>query len=84
MLHDVILPLGVAAAGVLTSGTAEAPPSTPRPNILWILAEDMGPEIGAYGYAGVRTPHLDRLAAEGMLFTHAFTTAPVCSTSRSA
>jgi N-sulfoglucosamine sulfohydrolase len=56
----------------------------PRPNILWILAEDLGPELGSYGYPGVLTPHLDRLAAEGMRFTHAFTTAPVCSSSRSA
>jgi arylsulfatase A-like enzyme len=44
----------------------------------------MGPELGAYGQEHVRTPHLDSLAARGMLFTHAFTTSPVCSPSRSA
>lgn len=61
-----------------------------RPNVLWIVAEDMGPELGAYRAignelaAGVRTPNLDRLAREGMLYTHAFTTSPVCSPSRSA
>lgn len=55
-----------------------------RPNILWLIAEDMGPELGAYGQANVRTPHLDSLATQGMLFTHAFTTSPVCSPSRSA
>lgn len=55
-----------------------------RPNILWLIAEDMGPELGAYGQEHVRTPHLDSLAARGMLFTHAFTTSPVCSPSRSA
>lgn len=55
-----------------------------RPNILWLIAEDMGPELGAYGQTNVRTPHLDSLAARGMLFTHAFTTSPVCSPSRSA
>lgn len=55
-----------------------------RPNILWILAEDMGPELGVYGTPEVRTPNLDRLANTGMRFTHAFTTSPVCSTSRSA
>ena len=55
-----------------------------RPNILWLIAEDMGPDFGAYGQANVRTPHLDSLAAAGMLFTHAFTTSPVCSPSRSA
>ena len=55
-----------------------------RPNILWILGEDMGPELGCYGYPLVTTPNLDRLAREGMLCTAAFTTAPVCSASRSA
>jgi N-sulfoglucosamine sulfohydrolase len=57
---------------------------TPPPNILWILAEDMGPQLGCYGEPLVKTPNLDRLASEGARFTHAFTTAPVCSSSRSA
>ena len=55
-----------------------------RANILWILAEDMGTELGSYGYPGVDTPNLDRLAGEGVRFTRAFTTAPVCSPTRSA
>jgi hypothetical protein len=55
-----------------------------RPNILWLIAEDMGVDLGVYGQDNVRTPHLDSLAAQGMLFTHAFTTSPVCSPSRSA
>ena len=55
-----------------------------RPNVLWLIGEDLGPELGAYGHPEVRTPNLDRLAAEGVRYTHAFTTAPVCSPSRSA
>ena len=55
-----------------------------RPNILWIFAEDVCPDLGCYGNKLVRTPNLDRLAAEGVRFTNAFTTAPVCSPSRSA
>ncbi len=55
-----------------------------RPNILWILAEDHGPQLGCYGYPHVETPHLDRLAAEGVRFNQAHTTAPVCSAARSA
>jgi len=55
-----------------------------RPNILWLVAEDFGPELGCYGTNQVRSPNLDRLAAEGVRFTHAYTTAPVCSASRSA
>jgi len=48
------------------------------------VADDLGPELGCYGYEGVATPNLDRLAAEGTLFTRAFTTSPVCSASRTA
>jgi uncharacterized sulfatase len=55
-----------------------------RPNVLWIYCEDMGLDLGCYGDPLVRTPHIDRLAAEGVLFTNAFVTAPVCSASRSA
>ena len=75
----------VAVAGLLLLLTPPAPGDgpAPRPNILWILAEDMGPELGSYGYPGVRTPHLDRLAREGMRFTHAFTTAPTTRGSES-
>lgn len=54
-----------------------------RPNILWIIAEDMGPELGCYGTPQVRTPVLDELAGWGMRFERAFTVTPVCSTSRS-
>ncbi|MDP3072869.1 MAG: sulfatase [Opitutaceae bacterium] len=55
-----------------------------RPNILWLIGEDLSPDLGCYGATQVWTPNLDRLAAEGMRFTRAFTTAPVCSASRSA
>lgn len=54
-----------------------------RPNILWIIAEDMGPELSCYGTPEVHTPAIDGLAERGMLFQKAFTVTPVCSTSRS-
>ena len=53
-------------------------------NILWIIGEDMGPQLGCYGYPLVQTANLDRLASQGVRFTRAFTTAPVCSAARSA
>ncbi|MGB8166586.1 MAG: sulfatase [Chthoniobacteraceae bacterium] len=57
----------------------------PKPNILWLIAEDMGPTaLGCYGQKEVATPNLDQLAADGVRFTRAYTTAPVCSASRSA
>jgi len=55
-----------------------------RPNILWLIGEDFSPHLGCYGTKEVWTPNLDKLAADGMRFTRAFTTAPVCSASRSA
>ncbi|GAB4229982.1 MAG: sulfatase-like hydrolase/transferase [Acidobacteriota bacterium] len=55
-----------------------------RPNILWISIEDTSPRLGCYGDPIARTPNLDRLAAEGVRYTQAFTTAGVCAPSRSA
>src|SRR5258706_2106580 len=55
-----------------------------RQNILWIIADDMGTELSCYGTPLVETPNLDHLAAEGARYTRCFTTAPVCSPSRSA
>jgi uncharacterized sulfatase len=55
-----------------------------RPNILWILSEDICPDLACYGTPEVQTPNLDKLAEQGVRFTNAFTTSPVCSTSRSA
>lgn len=55
-----------------------------RPNVLWLVAEDLGPELGCYGTTQVWTPNLDRLASQGVRYTRAYTTAPVCSASRSA
>lgn len=55
-----------------------------RPNILWISFEDTYPFYGCYGDRVAKTPNLDRLASEGCLFTHAFSTAGVCAPARSA
>ena len=57
---------------------------TTRPNVVWVSFEDCSPRFGCYGDPVARTPNLDRLAAEGALWTKAFTTAPVCAPSRSA
>ena len=54
-----------------------------RPNIVYILADDLGyGELGSYGQEKILTPHLDRLAAEGMRFTQHYAGAPVCAPSR--
>lgn len=46
--------------------------AAPRPNILLIVSEDNGPELGCYGEPSVKTPNLDRLASQGVLFERAY------------
>jgi choline-sulfatase len=54
-----------------------------RPNILWICSDQQRADtIHALGNDRIRTPHLDRLAADGVAFTHAFCQSPVCAPSR--
>lgn len=54
-----------------------------RPNIIYILADDLGyAEVGAYGQEKIETPNIDALAANGMLFTQHYTSAPVCAPAR--
>ncbi|MBM4092238.1 MAG: sulfatase [Planctomycetes bacterium] len=55
-----------------------------RPNILWLTSEDHGPEMGCYGDKLARTPNVDALAAKGMIFRRAWSTAPVCAPARTA
>ncbi len=55
-----------------------------RPNILWFVVDDMSANFSCYGETVIETPHVDRLASEGTKFNHAYVTAPVCSTCRSA
>ena len=55
------------------------------PNILFLLSDDHSfPYLGCYGYPDMRTPHIDRLAADGLLFHRAFQAAPQCVPSRTA
>lgn len=55
-----------------------------RPNILWIAIEDWSADLSCYGTKGIHTPNVDKLASQGVRYNWAFTTSPVCSTSRSA
>lgn len=55
-----------------------------RPNIVWIIPDDMSANLSCYGETAIKTPNVDKLAARGVKFTQAFVTAPVCSTCRSA
>jgi arylsulfatase A-like enzyme len=55
-----------------------------QPNILWISSEDHGPHMGCYGDTYATTPNVDRLAARGTIYLHAWSCAPVCAPARTA
>jgi len=74
---------GAAAGCALWNLPVLAKAQRPRPNIVLIIADDMAwDDCGAYGHPTIRTPNIDRLAAEGMRFTNAFLTTSSCSPSR--
>ena len=81
-----ILLFAAALAGCQEAETqAIDQPNLPiRPNILWLVAEDLSPNISPFGDDTVATPNLDRLAAEGVRYTRVFSTSGVCAPSRAA
>jgi N-sulfoglucosamine sulfohydrolase len=79
-----LAPLLLAGCAMSAQPAGVAPPVAARPNIILITAEDLSPRFGAYGDTVAVTPNIDRLAAEGVSFMRAFTTAGVCAPSRSA
>lgn len=90
-------PLGVLLLALLTALPPAAPETlgapgrqTPadarrKPNIIFVLVDDLGyADIGSYGARDVRTPHLDRLAREGVRLTDCYSNGPVCTPTRAA
>ena len=86
--RDFLKTIGISAVSLTlpgcTNASGQAAGKGTRPNILWILSEDISPDLSCYGTAAVQTPNLDKLATQGIRFSNAFTTSPVCSASRSA
>lgn len=72
--------LGVAITSIFGPAAAQQA----RPNLLWIVADDLGPDLACYGLANVKTPNTDRLASEGITFTNLYSVTAVSSPSRSA
>jgi arylsulfatase A len=67
---------------ILTARLADGQ-SVRKPNIIYIYADDLGyGELGSYGQTKIKTPHLDKLAAEGIRFTKHYTSTPVCAPAR--
>ena len=90
MLKYLAMTAGAAAASAGLSASAATPAADSqkaepqRPNVLFIIAEDMTLDLSCYGRTDVRTPNLDCLASEGVLYTNARCAAPLSSPTRSA
>ena len=81
--RDFMKRLGTGAAALALPAIEGCNTTSRPPNIVFILADDLGyNELGCYGQEKIRTPNIDRLAAEGMRFTQHYSGSPVCAPSR--
>ncbi len=72
--------LAVATAAAAPAAPARAADPPPRPNVVIILADDLGyGDLGCYGHPRFKTPHLDRMAAEGVRLTQFNAPMPFCA-----
>src|SRR4051794_34344084 len=80
----IVLGLAPAIVGIAVAAAARAGAVGPkRPNIVFILADDLGyGDLGCYGQARIKTPNIDRLAAQGKRFTQCYAGSTVCAPSR--
>jgi len=74
---------GMAAAGSILAPTIARGESADRPNILWVVAEDICPDLGCYGDRYAISPNIDKLAKQGARFANCFSHSGVCAPSRS-
>lgn len=80
--RDFVRVIGLGAAA-LSMGSLEGCASSRPPNVVFIMADDLGyGEVGSFGQEKIRTPSIDRIAAEGVRFTQHYSGSPVCAPSR--
>lgn len=80
-MKQLIKIFGLGIAAINLSGLAAT--AQEKPNILWIIADDLGTDLPCYGNKSVRSPNIDKLASEGITFTNLYSVTAVCSPSRS-
>ena len=77
------LSIPVLACGLALVAVGSSPAAGPQPNVIILLADDLGwGDLSCYGGKLAATPHLDRMAKEGVRFTQFYVAAPICSPSR--
>jgi len=90
--REFLKAVGLSTASIATSSSlsgsatwARAAPHARKPNIVFVLADDLGyGDLGCYGRQDIKTPVIDRMAAEGVRFTHYYANGPECSPTRTA
>ncbi|MEE9392945.1 MAG: arylsulfatase [Planctomycetota bacterium] len=79
----IICGLGVFGASLPAQDRVAPPRIAAKPNVVFIMADDLGyGELGCYGQTKIKTPHIDRLAKQGMRFLDHYSGAPVCAPAR--
>lgn len=83
-ITTLIWGIAICGHGTCPSFAQDLAKTEPRPNVVFILADDLGwADLGCYGATFYESPHIDRLASEGVRFTQAYTAGAVCSPTRS-
>ena len=89
LLHKLFAVTAVSAVSIsvlplfIVTANAQTVKKKPKYNVLFIISDDLRPELGAYGVAGIKTPNIDKLASRSMRFDRAYAQYPVCNPSRS-
>jgi arylsulfatase A-like enzyme len=78
----LILTLILGLTGLMNEGNSRSDSTSSKPNVLFIAVDDLRTELGCYGKDYIHSPNIDKLAAEGVVFTNHFVQVPTCGASR--